>query len=547
VGPVVALDTELFGMKRRHLHRETGTFASLAVYDGKTAYLITDQELLKPTIEAVRGSMWVMHNAVFDLFHLRRWTDIPDRSSENLWDTMIWERLLWSGYFNTFGLYDLARRYLDFDSDKKLRKRFEKATSMDWELRDYAITDVVVTFDVHSAQMAAINQSEHKSTLYRVWTEIECPLLEIVPKFGGFSLDEIAWRSMADKNQSIRDKAKASFAFNPDSPKQVKEALKLRGTHVINTQAGTLEKTNDPLAQSVLTYRKTAKLASTYGQKFVDDFLEADGCVHSHYWTVGASSGRFASADPNLQNIPSDKAFRRCFTASPAHKLVVIDYASQEFRILAAMSNDENLLDIFQHHGDPYARVARLLFGDSSITKKDPQRNIAKVVCLGLSYGMTSWGLARNLGVSQGEAEDLIAQFFRQFPGIRDYIKHYRWLGEYQGLVQTSFGRILWLNKYNKQWMNNAINSPIQGGAADQTKLALIYLYKSCVKKGLKYPVVAVVHDEIVADVPVERLDEYRELIRAAVIDAGVYCYPGVPWEAELLIGDTWAAKGKVK
>lgn len=551
----VSIDTEIFEMEKNKLHRPTGHFAALTICDGDEVWIITDETLVPLALEAVKDKLWIMHNASFDLFHLRRWADIPERTGHNLWDTMVWERLLWNGYYDKFSLDDVARRYLDVKFDKKIRKEFEKATHMTFSMLEYAAKDARYTFSIKKAQHAEAVIKDYYTDLMRLWVDIEAPMIETLLQFKGFKMDVVAWNSIAEGHEQMRDDIKTRLGFNPASPKQTLAKLHQQGIRVTSTAAGVLEQHKDNhIVKSILKFRKAAKLAGTYGKKFLEKYLESDNKVYSNYRSIGASTGRSASNDPNMQNIPHDKIYRGSFVASPGNKLIVLDYSQQEVRITAFHSGDEKLLEILAAGGDTHLETARLLFDNPNIQKNDPERYIGKTINLAIVYGLTAYNLAsrmNNYYSQQGsnqvmtvdEAQNLIDAYFRAFPGVKEFIDHQRWLASRNGYVTTQMGRVCWVNKYNKQWLNNAINSPIQGGAADQMKIALIKLRELCEYNNLPYLVVAMVHDEIVLDVPEEQARLYKDLASNAMYYAGNTLYPDVAWKVDAVISDSWAGK----
>jgi DNA polymerase I-like protein with 3'-5' exonuclease and polymerase domains len=499
--------------------------------------------MVQPVLDSVKDLRWIFHNAQFDLFHLRRWAKIGRRTPDRLWDTMIIERLMWGGYFDGFSLDDLARRYLDVHMDKKIRKQFEDSKSMTSNLIQYAALDAYYTFRVHDAQLKEMNNNPIFSDVYKLWTDIEGPVIETVQNFRGFTLDQLKWSRLALENEHTAQSLKDELDFNPASPKQVKEVLNKRGYNLNSTAASILETLDDELANKVLDYRKAAKMAGTYGANFITDHMEDDGKIYAHYWTIGAATGRFSSADPNMQNIPHDERYRQCFRASPGCKLIVADYSQQEPRITACESRDENLINAFMQGIDVHLYVARLIFDDPNMVKSDPRRYYGKQINLGLTYGLTATGLANRTDLTRNQASKLIRDYFRNFSGVEQWISHQHWLGENNEYVKTRFGRLTWLNPYNYYSKNVAVNAPIQGGAADQTKLALILLEKRMNNIGLPYPVVAVVHDEIVAEAQDDYVDVIESEVYRAMMDAGDMLYPEVPWKVGIGVGTDWTAK----
>ena len=253
-------------------------------------------------------------------------------------------------------------------------------------------------------------------------------------------------------------------------------------------------------------------------------------------------------------NIPKSPEFRSGFVAAPGHKLIVADYSQQESRIAAAISNDEFLLDLFRRGEDIHLMVARQIYDDDAITKDDPRRFLGKTLNLAITYGLTAPSFAKRVtqwnhqrGIKQtfstAEAQTLIDSYFKTCRGIRAYIDTQRLRGQREGRVTTRLGRVIHLNLYNDQWMNIAINAPIQGGAADQMKMALVSLFRRCRERGLEFPVVTVVHDEIVAEVPTEQTALYSDLIERCMLEAGERLYPEVVWKVGVAVGDNWGVK----
>ncbi len=552
--PSVAIDLEIFGMRKRKLHRPEGTFACLVISDGVDTWLFDREDMIQDALDSVKDHRWIMHNSQFDLFHLRRWADVPERVPERLWDTMIIERLMFSGYYDGFSLADLARRYMDVVMDKKVRKEFEKATQLNGRLRKYTADDGMLTYKVYAHQHAAWINSGRGENLGKLWA-LECETIFTALDFKGFKVDEVGWIAVADAYEEKRDTIRESVDFNPASPKQVKEALAKKGINVKNTQAKTLEEHKDrPIVQKILDYRKAMKLAGTYGRKFIEDNMEEDGRVYAHYWTLGAATGRMSSANPNMQNIPRATEFRAGFVAERGHSLIVADYSQQEPRIAGYLSQDEALLGMFRDQKDIHLEVTRWIFDDPTIPKSDPRRYIGKTLNLAITYGLTAHSLASRVStwyrqngysdtMSEREAERVIQRYFSLFGGLSEWIDHMRYNGERDEYVETKLGRRIWLNHYNRQWPNNAINAPIQGGAADQMKLALNMFRKACKRLQWVFPVVSVVHDEIVAEAPDDLAEEMRDVLVQCMIGAGVEIYPGIDWAVDAEIGPSWASK----
>lgn len=538
----LAIDTEWFGMNKKQLHRPTsGRFGCLSMYDGNDVYIITEETLVPFALNAVNDSIWVMHRAQFDIVQLRRLAVIPKR--KKLWDTMIIERLLWGNYYDSFGLADLARRYLDVKMDKSLQKAWEKRTHLDDDLLSYAAEDVRITYKIREKQIEHMTKTDMK-----IWQEIDRPALFAVIDFCGFRIDTEQWEQLAERNKQRQKEIDDSLPINPRSPKQVTTFLRSHGFKGLkNSQEETLAKAirrypkSDSIgyALRILQSRKYGTYASTYGTNLLRDFVETINddvqVIYPEFEIIGAETGRMSSSSPNIQNIPwkDTKEFRKCFIARTGNKLLIADYSAQEPRIGAYMSQDKKLIGIFESGDDIYCAVRFLMYKDR-IDKSDPIRKTMKAVVLGAMYGLTAYGLSSRENIPLDDAEKMLNDFFKTFPQFNYWASSQRKNKRY---VQTASGRKIWINPYSSQAENNTINSPIQGTAADMMKRAFGKLYT----EHPKIYICAVVHDELITDDP-EPL-HIAPIVRAAMLDAANYTCPGMPFEVSISIGDTWADK----
>jgi len=544
---VCAIDTELYGLPRHQLHRPNqGHFASMQVcFDGKSVYVTQNETDVPKFMKAISKATHLFHNASFDIRHLRRWCSYPDK--KDMFDTLILERILWGGYFDSFGLKDLARRYLDILVSKAEREEFATQETMTPEMLTYAATDALLTWQIFQKQKTFMRPED-----LHIWNNLDKPALYAILDFKGMPMDKEKWIKLAQDNKQKAEEIQASLSFNLNSPKQVLEALHKMGIKKIeSTEAKTLAQFSQyPLVSNILLYRTLNKRASTYGLDFAERYIEANNKVYSDYDVTMASTGRMSSSDPNSQNLPSEKSYRECFIAESGHEIVVLDYSAQEPRITAYESGDSTLLEALQNKKvDVHTAVTRDIYDDQTIKKSDPRRHFGKAMNLGLTYGLTATGLRRKLYEEDGiempyeQAEELVSKYFRKFSKVKYWIDQIRKFGERNGYVQTHSGRRTWLNRYNYHWLNNACNSPIQGGAADVTKLALARFRSDCQKANLEFPVIAVVHDEFVLHVPKELLETYTKIAETAMVEEAEKLYTGVPFEVEIKHGRSWACK----
>lgn len=547
----VSLDLELVNADENILHRPTtGEFALLSVCaDHETVYLVRDADMVASVLESLDNCIWVFQNAKFDLTHLRRWATIPPRAK--LWDTMLIEQILWGGYFSSFALSDLARRYLDIELDKSLQKQWAEVNphNIPTEYLQYAALDAVVTLKVCEEQRKILKKSH-----FNLWKELELPVMWAVMDFSGFCIDVDKWIALAERNQQRANEIDELLPINPRSYKAVRQYLSEHGWNGLpSTGEAVLEEWMERkpdteaanIAKLVLESRKFSKYASTYGISWVEDHLEEqDGCnmVFGDYHTIGAETGRFSCSSPNMQNVPArdTKEFRECFVARPNHKLIIADYSQQEIGIAAYISGDKKMKEIYNSGEDAYIAMAKLMYG-IDITRDDPLRSRMKTVFLGTNYGMSAWGLARKEHITEEEADEVLERFAKKFPDMVAWMNRQ---ARKKLNTETVLGRITWLNPYSSQCERNALNNPIQGTASDMMKMSIVEMHRTF--KRLEsdiFPVVAAIHDEIVLDVPEDFAQAIADTIQNIMVDVANTMLPGMKFRADVHIGDTWADK----
>ena len=540
-----SIDVELFGAEGHRLHRPTGKFACLtACPDGENVYLIDDEKVVDILLGRIDNCVWVFHNAQFDLRHLRRWSKVPPR--KKLWCSYIIERLLWSGYYDSFSLKDLTRRYLDQYLEKEARETFSTAQELSPELIEYAAKDAIATWKVAQEQKKLV---EKRPDVWRIWKEVDRDAIWAYLDFMGFRLDVEQWKQLAIENETKAQELKDSFPFNPASPKQVKETLREMGfVGLPSTGVNVLEQyirqkpdcEASKVAQDVLDFRKVAKLASTYGMNMIEKYIEEENGYHiiySNFNVTGASSGRNASSDPNLQNVPfkREPLFRKPWIARPNNKLIVADWSAQEPREHAYLTQDEHLINIFKSGKDPYIETAKRVY-EKEITKDDPYRDIMKASFLGATYGQTPKGLEQTYGIPVDEGEKLLHKFWMGFPDSAMWCTHQRKKKDY---VESVMGRRLWVNRHNDAYERNNLNHPHQATAADMMKIAVLKIHQNW-NFDCPFGVVAPIHDEIVLDVPEKLAPEIAEFVSHTMIEVAEIMCEGIPFVANAKIVDNW-------
>jgi len=429
---------------------------------------------------------------------------------------------------------------------------------------EYAAEDADITLRLHEALSPQLAEAPRLEALYR---DIEMPAMQILFRMerNGVLIDaallarqgqELGLRMMEIEKQAHEV---AKQPFNLNSPKQIQEilfereklpVLKKTPSGAPSTDEEVLEQLalDYPLPRLILDYRGMAKLKSTYADKLPRSVDPATGRVHTNYAQAVAVTGRLASSDPNLQNIPirseEGRRIRQAFVAPAGSKIVSADYSQIELRIMAHLSGDRGLLDAFAAGEDIHRATAAEVFGVAPADVSSEQRRYAKVINFGLIYGMSAFGLARELGLERQAAAAYIDRYFARYPGVANYMESTRQLARDKGYVETVFGRRLWLPEIKSSNVGRrqgaeraAINAPMQGTAADLIKLAMIAVQRWLDEQGMASLLVLQVHDELVLEVPEGELESVRQKLPKLM--AGV-AQLSVPLAAEVGVGANW-------
>jgi len=351
----------------------------------------------------------------------------------------------------------------------------------------------------------------------------------------------------------------AGQPFNLNSPKQLGEILfdKLKLPVVKKTPSGVpstgeevLQKLAEdyPLPKTVLEYRGLAKLKSTYADKLPRMVNPKTGRVHTNFAQAVAVTGRLASNEPNLQNIPirtpEGRRIREAFIAPPGSRIVSADYSQIELRIMAHISGDASLLRAFENGEDVHRATASEIFDVTPLEVTGEQRRYAKVINFGLIYGMSAFGVASNLGIGRNAAQSYIDRYFQRYPGVARYMADTREQAREKGYVETVFGRRLWLPEINspngprrQAAERAAINAPMQGTAADIIKLSMIAVQDWLEKQKLEAKMILQVHDELLIEVPEKELTLVRDSLPELM---GRVASLKVPLTVEVGVGNNW-------
>ena len=428
----------------------------------------------------------------------------------------------------------------------------------------YAAEDADITLRLHRALWPRL---ESEATLASVYRDIEMPLVPVLARMErtGVLVDVEALRAqgreLARRMQDLTTTAHrlAGRNFSLDSPKQLQALLfdELKLPAVLKTPKGqpsTNEEALEAIAEAhelprlILEYRGLAKLRSTYTEKLAEIVNPRTGRVHTCYHQATAATGRLSSSDPNLQNIPvrteEGRRIRQAFIAPPGWKILAADYSQIELRIMAHLSGDAGLLAAFHGDQDIHRSTAAEVFS-VPLAEVDPlQRRAAKAINFGLMYGMGAFGLARQLGIGRGEAQDYIARYFQRYPGVREFMDRVREQAHRDGYVETVFGRRLYLESIGSRNQAQragaeraAINAPMQGTAADIVKRAMLDVDAWLADRPGEARMLMQVHDELVFEVREDCVEVIRDGVRQRMAAAATL---DVPLVVDIGVGMNW-------
>ena len=484
-------------------------------------------------------------------------------------DTML-ESYVWNSIGSRHNMDDLAQNYLDYKTVtfEEIAGKGVKQLSFNQlkveEAGHYAAEDADITLRLHQYFWP---QLEQVASLKSVFESIEMPLVPVLSRIerNGALVDAklLGQQSIELGERLIQLERKAydiaGQEFNLSSPKQLGvilfeqqklPVLKKTPTGTPSTAEEVLQELalDYPLPKVLMEYRGLAKLKSTYTDKLPLVINKRTGRIHTSYHQAVAATGRLSSQDPNLQNIPikteEGRRIRQAFIAPKGYKLVAADYSQIELRIMAHLSDDAGLLSAFEKGLDVHRATAAEVFGVGLEGVTPEMRRSAKAINFGLIYGMSAFGLAKQLHVGRNEAQQYIDRYFERYPGVQRYMNNIRALAHEQGYVETIFGRRLYLPEINAKNKNlqmaaerTAINAPMQGTAADIIKTAMIKVQEWLDETQLDAQIIMQVHDELVLEVAESKLEQVRAGLIERMSGAATL---KVPLLVEAGVGDNW-------
>jgi DNA polymerase-1 len=422
--------------------------------------------------------------------------------------------------------------------------------------------------DITGRLATALRREVEEAGLLKLYEEIDLPLVPVLARMehAGVKIDRAALAEMSSRlEREIDSKAKeiyqhAGIEFNISSPKQLGDVLfnklnlpkpvKYGKGKTISTAVDVLEglAESHDVPRMVLEYRQLTKLKSTYVDALPALLNPASGRLHTTFGQTGTATGRLSSANPNLQNIPIrtelGREIRAAFTAEPGHVLLAADYSQIELRLLAHFSKDPLLVEAYRRGDDIHTLTASQVFGVPPLMVTPDHRRQAKVVNFGIVYGLSAFGLSQNLGIEPSEAKQFINAYFERYGGVRAFIDRTLDEARREGKVQTLFGRVRPIPDINSKNANlrgfaerTAVNTPLQGTAADLIKIAMIRIDAALRERGLKSRMTLQVHDELVFEVPEAEIEVMRTLVREQMQKVHPLT---VPLLVEIGVGSNW-------
>lgn len=547
---------------------------SLSTTAGSAYYIPLNGEAGIPEYEAVelvqplfdnKKNLKIAHNYKFDYIMLRR---AGLQFTGPIFDTMLAGYLLDAS--QKLKMNTLAEKYLNYEpiAIEKLIGSGRKQKTMDQippkEITVYACEDADITLQLYEVLRDMLEQDE----LTEIAQQLEFPLTEVLAdmEMKGVLVDseklEAFSATLTDDLITLKERiyAKADTEFNINSPKQLGEVLfdkmglpagKKTKTGQYSTAESVLKKLapNYEMPDLILEYRALSKLKSTYVDALPKLIDKDTGRIHTDFNQSIAATGRLSSSNPNLQNIPirtkRGREIRKAFVAEEGFKLLSADYSQVELRVIAAMAEDENMMQAFHDDEDIHSRTAKEVFNLDSIDEvTSDQRRKAKEVNFGIPYGVSAYGLANRLGIENKEGQAMIDQYFERFPGILEYINETKEFAKEHGYVQTLMGRRRYIPQINSGNWNvrsfaerTAINMPIQGTAADIIKKAMIDIHAYIEEENLNTRMLLQVHDELIFEVPKAEKDTVPAKLKDMMEQAWEL---SVPLKVEMGLAENW-------
>src|ERR687894_574627 len=514
---------------------------------------VEDISPLKDVLE--NGPVKVFHNAKFDYQFLK---ELHGVSATPVFDTMLATQVLDGGRQGAaYGLEAVAERYLEESTDKS-EQRSDWSGELTRRQLEYAARDAAVLLPLREKLLEALEAED----LVRV-SKIEFRAVAAIAQMelAGVKLDVARWKELEKTVRVRRDEAalalEAHFPepegvlpleglgprLNLNSPQQITDAFRSLGIELPDTKVWTLLKVEHPAAQALLRYRELQKKLGTYLETYPKFINEKTGRIHANFLQCRVPTGRLACAAPNIQQIPHEDEFRRCFVAEDGNTLVIADYSQIELRILAEVSEDPAFVGAFQRGMDLHRLTAATMYNVSMDKVTKDQRSAAKRINFGLMYGRGARSLSAQLGTDEERGRQLIDEYFANYPKVQRFLQRTANRAVRDRMLRTLARRV---RKFGNSSVSDdrgalrreAMNYPIQGAASDISKLALGYLREEL--EGLEARLINSIHDAFVVECAQEVSNEVSEKTRAAMVKAGEDILEKVPVQVEVEISREW-------
>jgi DNA polymerase I len=531
---------------------------------------VKDLSPIKPMLESPKP-LKIIQNAKFDYSMLKIQLGI---TVSGIYDTMIAERLLTNGVGREISLRAIAKKYLGLTLDKTIRETFTDPKSLagfgrfNKEQLAYAARDAQILHQIFSRQLKKLQENELMDV-----AKLEFTLTPVVAdmELHGVLIDTHKWREHIANMQLERDRINQEIqidlkplskhvqvdlfgaeddVINLDSPSQLLDAFQKLGVNVTSTGEAVLKTVDHPLAKKILDYRGYEKLISAFGESLLSKINPVTGRLHPDFLQLGADTGRFACSNPNLQQIPQDASFRNCFIASPGYKMITADYSQIELRIMAEFSQDPTFLKAFSEDADLHMMTATNMFKVKPEDVDKRMRTAAKTINFGLMYGRGPGSIAVQIGSTIEEAKELLDIYFKSYTGVKKWLDKAGQDALKLGYAKSRSGRRRWFERPDKDHPDylkiagsierQGKNMPIQGTNADITKYALIYISERFKKEGWDAHLTHTVHDEIVAEVPAELVEEGAKAVEDEMIRAANKLLGTVSTKVDVHTADYW-------
>src|ERR671917_2189726 len=512
-------------------------------------FAVRDLSALKSVLEG--GPVKALHNGKFD--HSFLWAE-HGISLSPLSDTMLAAQILDGGeYGPSYALEAVAERYLDETVDKSARRE-DWSGELSGEQLEYAARDAAILLPLHERLKETLEAEELGAV-----SEIEFGAVAAISEMelAGIKLDVARWRELEKTVRERRDakalELEAQFPppegvlpleglgpqLNLNSPQQITDAFRSLGIELPDTRFWTLLKIDHPAAKLLLEYRELQKKLGTYLETYAGFIHKETGRIHANFLQCRVPTGRLACTGPNIQQIPHEDEFRRCFVAEEGNVLVIADYSQIELRILAEVSDDPGFVEAFQKGEDLHRVTAATMYGVPMDEVTKEQRSDAKRINFGLMYGRGARSLSAQLGTDEERGRQLIDEYFANYPKVQRFLQRTANRAVRDRTLRTLAGRVrkfgnIPVSDDRGALRREAMNFPIQGSSADIAKLALVYVREEL--EGLDARLVNSIHDEFVIECVEEQAETVSEKTQAAMVRAGEDILEKVPVEVEATI-----------